>query len=228
MTNNPFSATLKKVRDARAPKPETVTEFEAVLDNFARALEEAGIYARWSPTVSGRRRLSVAPKYQPGRASSMLSVAFDHEGAEVFVNPPRRAKSADELTQILNDFLSLPAFQETIDELLEQAKSPVEGFLRQRPMTISRGDVMFEIPPAMQESLANAAESGSGQQVSLIVNISTFVGAGTLVEGAKYVRLESAGYTLGTNEKPVDAAPVGEGMYTLSGIPGRIEAPEGR
>ena len=158
----------------------------------------------------------------------MLSVAFDHEGAEVFVNPPRRAKSVDELTQILNDFLSLPAFQETIDELLDQAKFPVEGFLRQRPMTISRGDVMFEVPHAQQKKLAQAAESGSGQDVCLLLNISTFVGAGTLVDGAKYVRLESAGYALGTSESPVKTEDKGNGVYTLSGIAGRIEAVQGR
>ncbi len=226
MTNNPFFATLKKVRDARDPRPETVKEFEAVLESFAAALREFKIDAFWSDTRSGRHRLSVAPKYQPGRASSMLSVAFDHEGAEVFVNPPRRAKNVDELTRILNDFLSLPAFQETIDELLEQAKFPVEGFLRQRPMTISRGDVMFEVPPDQQKGLAEAAAAGTC--VDLTLNVSTFVGAGVVSPDIAYVRLESAGYTLGTSTSPVTTTDQGNGVYKLSGLAGRIEASEGR
>jgi hypothetical protein len=92
-----------------------------------------------------------------------------------------------------------------LQEIAELTKQPVEGFLRMVPRTVSREDLMLEVPPEVQREIAESV----GREVSLVLRVAPFAGAGIFKPGARYQALESAGYSVALS-KDVEEEPGGK------------------
>ena len=149
--------------------------FKRVLEEVAQGLTDGPVEAGLRAAPGGRWTLWIAPVHRPGRAAAMLDVVISPGGAEVRLDHGQIARTPEELTTILKTFVTDSPFLETLQEIGEMSKLPVEGFLRMVPRTVSREDVMLEVPPEAQRQIAE----GVGGEVSLALRIANFRGAGT-------------------------------------------------
>jgi hypothetical protein len=175
-----------------ASKPAADDPYKRVLQEVAEGLTGPGVEARLDEKPSGRWTLVLAPAYQPGRGASMLDVRIGAQEATVYLDPPRVAHSPKELASILKQFVTMPPFLESLEEIARLSEQPVEGFLRIRPGTVSREDVMLEIPPETQKTIAGHRDA----EVEIRARVASFRGAGTFQPEAGYVVLESAGFSI--------------------------------
>jgi hypothetical protein len=112
--------------------------------------------------------------------------------ADVFLTKKATATSPDELAGILRDYVTTPPFLESLQEVAQLSSQSVEGFLRVAPGTVSRDDLMLEVPPDVQRQIANSV----GKEVTLDLRLAPFPGAGQYRREAGYRSLESAGFTV--------------------------------
>src|SRR5262249_58582933 len=87
-------------------------------------------------------------------------------------------------------------FLESLQALADRAHQPVQGFLRVNPRSVTRDDVMLEVPADVQREIAGRVDD----DVSLRLRILDLPGAGKLKPEAGYKVLESAGYTVTLSE----------------------------
>lgn len=199
------------VQAARARSAATPDNgFLQVLKEVAEGLSDESVETTWVDGPGGRYTLRLAPAHQPSRASAILSVVISSASAEVLIDPKQVAQTPGELADILKKLVTLGPFLETLDVVAAQAKEPVEGFLRVRPRNISREDLMLEVPPDAQRKLAENV----GGNVSLLLKVSSFPGAGVFTPGAGYTILESAGLVL---ELSKEAQQGPEGQIQIEG-----------
>lgn len=124
----------------------------------------------------------------------MITVVIGPAGAEVLLQPKQRAAKPEELVKILKGFVTMPEVLETLQVISDLVEQPVEGFLRVEPrtMTVSRDDLLLEVPPEQQREIAKHAD----KDISLDLRIADFPGSGKFKPEAGYQVLESAGYTV--------------------------------
>jgi hypothetical protein len=148
----------------------------------------------------------------------VLDVVPEYNGLELRLPAENEVVSdPKKLTDVLETFLR-ETLVDTIEEVSEWVALPVEGFLRVMARTTSRDDVMFEVPPDVQERLAKAVERNDSD-FDCELKIADFPGAGRVVRDTRYQVLESAGY--GVEEPAVEEQP--RGLFKVSGRPIRIE-----
>lgn len=219
------SSRAREIREAvRAAQAASATRpddpFKQVLDDVALGLTDEAVEARLTSGPGGRWTLWLAPAHRPGRAVAMLSVVISARGADVLLNPKQVATTPEQLADILRTHVTTPAFLESLQEISELAAQPVEGFLRMAPRTVSREDLMLEVPPEVQREIAQSVD----KDVSIRLRIADFPGAGTFMAGTRYKVLESAGFSV-TLSKEVAQAEDGSlqivGRVTLADVPRR-------
>jgi hypothetical protein len=172
--------------------------FRRVLEEVAQGLTDGPVEAGIRPGPGGRWTLWLAPVHRPGRAVPMLDVVISPGGAEVLRDPRQVARTPEDLATILKAIVTEAAFLDSLQEIGEMSKLPVEGFLRMVPRGVSREDLMLEVPPEIQRQIAERVD----KDVSLALRIANFRGAGTFQPGARYQVLESAGFSI-TLTQPV-------------------------
>lgn len=181
------------VRAARAAsETQPGNPFKQVLDEVARGLTDDSVQADFTSSPGGRWTLSLAPAHRPARSVPMLSVVISSIGADLMVEPKRSAATPAELAEMLKEFVTKSEFIESLQTIGELSKQPVEGFLRMAPRTVSREDLMLEVPPEKQREIADAVD----KDISLHLRIADFRGAGTFKAGTPYKVLESAGFSV--------------------------------
>lgn len=187
----------QEIRDAvRAARTAAETQpndpFKQILDEVAQGLTDDTLEARLTAAPSGRWTLWIAPAYQPGRAVAMLEIVISAGSAEVWLDSKQVAATPTELAEILKKVVTTPAFLESLGEIATLSTQSVEGFLKMAPRTVSREDIMLDVPPDAQREIAGSV----GNEVSLRLQISDFRGAGTFKGGTPYKVLESAGFSV--------------------------------
>jgi hypothetical protein len=181
---------IRAARTAAETRPDD--PFKKVLDEVAVGLTDESVEARFTSGQGGRWTLWLSPVHRPGRPSAMLTVVIGPSGAEVLLQPKRSAAKPEELAEILKGFVTTPNFLESMAAIAELANQPVEGFLRVAPRTVSRDDLMLEVTPDQQRSIAGSV----GSDITLSLRISDFPGAGTFKPEAGYRVLEAAGFSV--------------------------------
>ncbi len=189
------------VRTARA-NLETAPDnpYRQVLADVAEGLTDGFVEARVVQGTGGRFILQLAPAFRPGRAVAMLTVLVRSTSAEILLNTPRIAATPDELTEILKAYVTAPEFLESLQEIADLVKQPVEGYLKSRPGTVSHHDVMLEVSPEKQRNIAQSV----GREITLNLPISTFPGAGKFSPKSNYRILDSAGFTITLSKDVVE------------------------
>lgn len=204
---------IRAAQAAAEPRPDD--PYKRTLDEIAEGLTDENVKASIRSQLGGRYTLWLAPTPQPGRATPVLQVVISETGADVLLDPKQVAKTPKELTDILKKFVTSVPFLETLQEIAGLTTQPVEGFLRVTPGTVSREDLMLEVPPETQREIATYPNG----EVSLLLKVASFPGAGTFKPDARYTILESAGISV-TLSQNVKEEPDG-GLR----IVGRINAP---
>jgi len=191
---------IRAARTASATRPDD--PFKQVLEEVAQGLTDDTVEARFTSAPGGSWTLRLSPAHQPGRSATMLEVVISTMGAQVLVRPEQFAKTPAELADILKKLVTSPAFLESLEEVAKLSTQPVEGFLRMAPRTVSREDLMLEVPPEVQRELAERVNS----EVALRLRIADSPGAGKLKSGARYSVLESAGFSVTLSEEVAQEA----------------------
>jgi hypothetical protein len=163
-------------------------------------------------SVRGRYYLTLWPHTLPARRQLMLSFWVSTRSIRVFVEPPREFDDADSLGRWLADFVTSPAFLESLEILGEATLLPTQAYLRaQSTGQLSREDVIVEIAPEVQKALVEGAD---GSPVEISVALASLTGAGTFDPKRNYVALESSGVHV--EELRIEQAAVG--ILTIRGI----------
>jgi hypothetical protein len=196
-------AAVRAAQAAVETKPDN--PFKQVFEQVAEGLTDDHVQARLTSGSGGRWSLCLAPAYQPGRSFPMLVVVISDRGADVLLDPKQTATTPDQLADILRNFVTTPAFLESLQEIAEISSHSVEGFLRITPGTVSREDIMLEVPSEIQRRIAEAV----GQEIALELRVAPFPGAGRFQPEARYQVLESAGLSV-TLSKKVEQKESGE------------------
>ena len=176
-----------------AAQPAGTDPFNEVIAQGAEGISHDDVKAEVKSGIGPRWTLSLAPAYQPGRPAAMLQVVRTTSGVDVLTDPKQSADSPEHLAEILKSFVTGIAFLDSLDQLAALSKQPVEGYLRVVPRTVSRDDVLVEVPPEIQHR--EIAEK-VGHPVTLVLKIADFPGAGTFKAKADYKVLESAGFVV--------------------------------
>jgi hypothetical protein len=135
--------------------------------------------------------LYLYPLHRPARVNLMLTFFLDGDGIVVSGESSTSLSSPEELQRWLLKYVQSPAFVESLDELREQAKLPVEARLRvDSHMAYAAGDVLVAITPDDQKKLDNASV---GSEVEFVVERVEFLGNGQFAEPPRYALIESAG-----------------------------------
>jgi len=142
-------------------------------------------------SVRGRFYLTLWPRTLPAKRCLMLAFWVTTRSIQVFVDPPLEFTDATSLRDWLADFVTSPAFLETLELLSESTQQPTEGYLRaRRAGELTREDVIVEIAPEVQSALV---EQDEGATVDITVTLASTIGAGTFDPQRSYVTLESSG-----------------------------------
>jgi hypothetical protein len=196
----------------QAARPSEDDPFKAVLDQAANGISNDDVKAEIRSELGPRWTLWLAPAYQPGRAAAMLEIVRTSTGVDVLPDPKQSADSPARLADILKSFVTSAAFLGSLEQLGEISKQPVEGYLRVAPGTVSRDDVILEVPPEIQRR--DIAEK-VGFPVTIVLRVANFPGTGTFNPNADYKVLESAGLVLGLTH-PVERGK--DSSLTLRGV----------
>lgn len=180
--------------------------FVEVLHELADGLRSDTVGAEISPgEARGRLYLTLWPRPLPARRHLMLAFWATADSLRVFTEPPREFRDPTALREWLADFVTTPAFLESLAALSDLAAQPTEGYLRAAGVgRLSRDDLMVEITPPTQQTLADQSD---GANVELIVAVSAEAGAGSFDPNRKYIALESSGVRL--DDIRVEALPTG-------------------
>jgi hypothetical protein len=182
--------------------------FVSVLEELAKVITTRGdAVAKVEEGTDPRRRyLVLEPLYRPGRQHSILSF-WIRDDSQLYVSGVGESvlRTPEKLQAWLLNFISQPAFLETLSELKLQSTIPVEGYLRAFGAGhLSRDDVMVKLEPAEQEKLAKAPPGAVEVRVGPI----DFPGAGTF-DGAKtYKALEAAGLIMAGTKCHLDGTSI--------------------
>lgn len=165
--------------------------YQSVLNEMVSALTDLGVGARIATDQDRRiHALYIYPKYRPQRGSRMLRFFIDGDKIEVSGATSEQLASPEQLQVWLLNYVKLPSFITSLQELREMAKEPVEARLRvSKRIPFHTEDVMVEVSPSDQEVLGSASV---GADIQFKVKRIAFKGNGTF--GAdKYEVLNSAG-----------------------------------
>lgn len=180
------------VANARRPGQPQQDPYRRVLEEVAQGLTTDLIQAYVCDRPGGRYLLFVGPAYRPGRASPILSVVREEDGARLLIENPQSLQAPAALATALKEFVQHAAFLETLEIFESQAQQSVEGYLRCNPDRVSRADVLLEVTATTQKKLANS----EGKVVDFYARVSEFPGAGRHDSKVKYLVLQSAGLTI--------------------------------
>jgi hypothetical protein len=162
--------------------------------------------------VRGRYYLTLWPHTLPARRQLMLSFWVTTRSIRVFVEPPVEFDEAERLGSWLADFVTSPAFLESLEILGEATRLPTQGYLRARSTgQFSREDLIVEIAPEVQKVLVDEAD---GSAVEISVALGSTIGAGAFDPKRTYVSLESSGVRV--QELRID--PAAGGILNIRGI----------
>lgn len=115
--------------------------------------------------VRGRYYLTLWPHTLPARRQLMLSFWVSTRSIRVFVEPPMEFDDADTLGKWLADFVTSPAFLESLEILGEETRLPAQAYLRAHSTSqLSREDVIVEITPDVQKTLVEVADGSALQE----------------------------------------------------------------
>jgi hypothetical protein len=180
--------------------------FVEVLNELAEGLRSDTVGAEISPgEARGRLYLTLWPRPLPARRHLMLAFWTTLDSLRVFTAPPRDFCDPTELREWLADFVTTPAFLESLAALSDIAGQPTEGYLRASGVgRLSHDDLIVEINAPAQRTLADQSD---GKSVELLVTISTEPGAGSFDPNRRYVALELLGVRL--DDFLVEALPTG-------------------
>jgi hypothetical protein len=182
------------VRAAKAASEVSADDpFKRVLLEVAEGLTDGFVDARVVGGSGGFWSIQLSPVYRPGLSFSMLDVVLSDSRAEVLGRPPQAASTPQELTAILKRFVTTPTFVASLQELAELSTQPVEGFLRLVPQRISRDDLVLEVAPDAQRTIAEGVGRVLTLQLPLMAKLPF---AGTFKSGVPYKVLEAAGYSV--------------------------------
>lgn len=195
-----LSEEIRTAIQAARQAPDNNDPFKGVLDQIAEGISDEDVKAEVHSGGGPSWTLSLAPAYQPGRATAVLQVVRTTGGVYLLNDPKQGADSPDHLTYILKRFVTDVAFISNLEQIAALSRQPIEGFLRVFPGTVSRHDLMVVVPPEIQRR--EIAEK-VGQAVTLALNVADFPGAGTFKAGVAYKTTESAGLVV-TLTHPVE------------------------
>jgi hypothetical protein len=188
----PFVDELKKAfGDAENGATTTAAnEYRAVLEDVTTFLAGEGIGAFIKAALDARKlTLYVHPVHRPARCSAMLVFFLEGDAIRVFGEKQELLKTPDELKQRLIEFVTLPAFVESVKILRSEADQAVEARVRvSKEQTFSKGDVMVAVSAADQAKLSLATPNAA---VELDVERIDFPGNPALSHD--YQVLDSAG-----------------------------------
>lgn len=160
----------------------------------------------------GRYYLTLWPHTLPARRQLMLSFWLSTHSIRVFVEPPREFDDADSFEKWLADFVTSPAFLESLEILGETTLLPTQAYLRaQSPGQLSREDVIVEVAPEVQKTLVEVTD---GSAVEIRVALASLAGAAMFDPKRTYVSLESSGVHV--EKLRIDQAAAG--ILTIRGI----------
>ncbi|MBK6532926.1 MAG: hypothetical protein IPF99_26050 [Deltaproteobacteria bacterium] len=131
----------------------------AVVRDLAEGLSDESVRAVARGMGDPRRvGLYLHPAHRPQRGQYLLTFFFDGEGVTVSGEKSIRYTDPEGLKKWLIDFVTLPAFIESLQILREEATRPVEARLRRSAaLAYSQGDVMVEVSAADQKKLDETA-----------------------------------------------------------------------
>ncbi|MDO9019907.1 MAG: hypothetical protein Q8S73_01870 [Deltaproteobacteria bacterium] len=192
---------VEKVRDAVKVEGEEDTSqskaYLRVIEELAQGLETPGISARVQRSRDPRRvSLRVFPEYRPQSGIAMLTFLLEGASVTVLGDRPETLTSPESLEQwLLENFVTLPTFKESLQVFREQATKPVEARLRvSEVLAFSKGDVVVSVSADDQKKIGDAAV---GQEVRLPIRRVDFPGNAAFDQtGMSYVILDSAGLLL--------------------------------
>ena len=149
----------KLVTDARQGAPKEDSPWLAALNELAEGLSSEKVVADIEEASSApqRRTLRLYPRHQPGRAVRMLPFWIEQDKVRVLTEDNPSFSERAKFEAYLRTFVGAPAFLEGILMLEDQFAAPVEGFIRTVSLTkIGKDDVMLEVAPEVQSTLAKA------------------------------------------------------------------------
>lgn len=196
MSSPSFADRIRQQVEAAQQSSAGPNPFRTVLDELAAGLTSADVTAQ---IVEGRdpRRVSLVlfPAHQPARRHTMLTFWVADNAIAVLSDPQRRPMTDPaELEAWLLEFAKQPAFVDSLAELGDLARGPVEGFLRGIGVgQLSRDDVLVEVSAADQARLDDAP---TGTDLEIDVAFSTLPGAGRYSSAKPPVAFESNGLAL--------------------------------
>lgn len=164
--------------------------------------------------------VKIWPRGRRNQRSIMLSVHLTEDSARVLGAETPELRTEEAFRQFLADFVSLPSFHATIEELKEIVSQPVEGALRAGASWNSAllADVAVGVPPDEQRRLADAAEQASPPHIDrLYVVPSSRTRGGRYSRSTKPIWLVAGGYVLKLDES--SDAQEEDGRIRLSGAP---------
>ncbi|HEU4411257.1 MAG TPA: hypothetical protein VFS43_38755 [Polyangiaceae bacterium] len=177
-----------------------------VLHELAEGLRSDTVGAEIMPgEARGRLYLTLWPRLLPARRHLMLAFWVTADSLRVFTDPPQEFSDPSALREWLADFVTTPAFLESLVALSDLAGQPTEGYLRAAGVgRLSGDDLVVEISAPAQRALVDQPD---GTTVELTVAVSAEAGAGSFDPNRKYVALESSGVRL--DDVRVKALPTG-------------------
>jgi hypothetical protein len=170
--------------------------YQDVLERFARALSKhraIGAAVEDVPELPGGRRLVTWPKLRRDERAVLLNFARQNEALLLLGQGRREFRTPAELEAYLSqDFLSSPAFAETLALYEGRCAMPARGFLRRGgPSEVSPGDVLVHLQAEEQRKLA---ETQPGKDLALLVREDRLPLTSLYESGATYTCLVSGGY----------------------------------
>ncbi|MCB9763588.1 MAG: hypothetical protein H6739_27720 [Alphaproteobacteria bacterium] len=198
-----IASSLADIDEDVAVKVETVEPdpFQATLEEFVGELDAVpGMTVFLSREVSAKsiRYVIIAgPETRRDRASLLFTFVQTQEG---FFWEGRR-QTPEQLKKELVEVATSAGFRDAVAELIAITRTPVRAWLKRGMRYVSSGeDVMVEIPPELQRTIAERAEAGDDGWVGLEVRELPPVGGGHgFREQAAhtYQLIESGGYLIG-------------------------------
>jgi hypothetical protein len=136
------------------------------LEDLVTALKEKAVGAAVVETSYGRRNLVMWPQNRPARRTSMLSFtpAPGETGWYTMLSSGRRlVRTPQEMRDLLEEFIRLPTFHQSVRDLQDEEKWDVEGILLGRDGS-SR---ILRVSPSSQASLAKITTSEAVVELEL-------------------------------------------------------------
>jgi hypothetical protein len=167
-------------------------QYRDLLNELATGLSTQGVGAHISRSADPRRLgLYLHPRYRPARGSLMLSFFLDGEEIVAAGAVPKRLGDVQELKQFLLNFVTIPAFLESMETLRAMEKESVEarlGVSADRAFAV--GDVIVAVAAKDQEHFAQAEV---GTETTIEVSRVSFPGNAAWAKDRRYQVLDSAG-----------------------------------